>query len=83
MSNKSPYRQWTIMHPGGHIEEVETATTFGPTNDREFALKRLEIAESDCMCRDDQDERHHVLVYRDMPVPPPWTVENQQSEPTP
>lgn len=74
-------RQWTIRHPNGRIEAKGTATSFGPTEDKQEALTRLETADSDCMCRDDDDERRHVLVTRFVPAPTAWTVgENEHSD---
>ena len=54
--------EYALRHPTGHVDAVETATTFGPTPDLNAVREWLEVADSDCCCTDDIDNAHAVVT---------------------
>lgn len=63
--------QYALRHPTGRVDEVATATKFGPTSDFAEAQRWLAVAQSDCLCSDEPSG--HTLVFR-VVVVTGWTV---------
>jgi hypothetical protein len=68
--------EYALRHPTGRIDDKDTATTYGPTSDLTDAQIRLDLAESDCLCSDDDEP--HVLVARTVTVSD-WTAQSAPS----
>lgn len=64
--------EYAVRHPAGHVDDVETATRFGATDDPLLAMRLLDVAESDCLC---SDGGTHSLVTRTVTVEvTPWVT---------
>ena len=60
--------EFALRHRTGRIDEISTATTFGPMTSIYEAVRVLETAESDCTCIGVGDGGSHSLVARTVTI---------------